>query len=187
VEREGCYTLSFFIKNYDMGKLQDNIKDYQLKALSEVSVQKKSYTVYEIDKYSEYQNYLYNRKLKGLKSLTRQELDNMCEKKKQRISRVHRKAQKAINRYKQQLTIKWSNLIFKTLFPESPFTQFLIGSTETDDKHINTLNFKDLKIDKDQIIRIFIEEGILDSNFYSLKENPYKLPKLKNANKTKRM
>ena len=57
-----------------MGKLQDNIKDYQLKALSKVSVQKKSYTVYEIDKYSEYQNYLYNRKLKGLKSLTQKEV-----------------------------------------------------------------------------------------------------------------
>ena len=170
-----------------MGKLQDSLKDYQLKALSDIEITKKTYTTYEVDKYSEYQNYLYNRKLKGLKSLTKKELEGMCAKKKQRIHRVHIKAQKAINKLKQKTVIRYTNLLFESLFPNSPFTDFMLGSVETDDKVRNTLNFKDLNIGKDQIIAIFIEEGILDSNFLNVKENPYKLPKLKNANKTKRM
>ena len=164
-----------------MGKLQDSLKDYQLKALSDVQITKKTYTTYEVDKYTEYQNYLYNRKLRGLKSLSKKELDTMCNKKKQRIHRVHIKAQKAINRLKQRAVIKYTNLIFESLFPNSPFTDFMTGFTETDDKVKNTLNFKDLNIDKNEIIRIFIEEGILSSNFLSLKRDPNSLPRLKNV------
>lgn len=170
-----------------MGKLQDSLKDYQLKALSDVQITKKTYTTYEVDKYSEYQNYLYNRKLRGLKSLTQKELDGMCNKKKQRIHRIHIKAQKAINRLKQRNVIKYTNLIFESLFPNSPFTDFMLESIETDDKFRNNLNFKDLNIGKDDIIAIFIEEQILPSNFLSVKEDPYKLPKLKNESKIKRM
>jgi hypothetical protein len=164
-----------------MGKLEDSIKDYQLKALSQISVQEKTYVVYEVDKYSEYQNYLYNRKLKGLKSLTKKELDSMCKKKKQRIHRVHIKAQKILNRAKQEKVIAWTNKLFNNLFPESSFTKFMLSNSDTDDKVRNTLNFKDLNIDKDEIIRIFISEGILGPNFLSLRQDPYKLPKLKNA------
>ena len=170
-----------------MGKLQDSLKDYQLKALSDIQVTKKTYTTYELDKYTEYQNYLYNRKLRGLKSLTKEELDSMCNKKKQRIHRIHVKAQKAINRLKQRNVIKYTNLIFESLFPNSPFTDFMLSSTETDDKFKNTLNFKDLNIEKDDIIAIFTEEQILSSNFLSVKVDPYKLPKLKNESKIKRM
>lgn len=170
-----------------MGKLQDSLKDYQLKALSDVKITKKTYATYEVDRYSEYQNYLYNRKLRGLKSLTQKELDGMCNKKKQRIHRIHIKAQKAINRLKQRNVIKYTNLIFESLFPNSPFTDFMLESIETDDKFRNNLNFKDLNIGKDDIIAIFIEEQILPSNFLSVKEDPYKLPKLKNESKIKRM
>lgn len=170
-----------------MGKLQDSLKDYQLKALSDVQITKKTYATYEVDRYSEYQNYLYNRKLRGLKSLTQKELDGMCNKKKQRIHRIHIKAQKAINRLKQRNVIKYTNLIFESLFPNSPFTDFMLESIETDDKFRNNLNFKDLNIGKDDIIAIFIEEQILPSNFLSVKEDPYKLPKLKNESKIKRM
>jgi len=164
-----------------MGKLQDSIKDYQLQALSEVAVQEKTYIVYEVDKYSEYQNYLYNRKLKGLKSLSQKELDSMCTKKKQRIHKVYIRAQKILNRLKQKKTIEMTNKLLSSFLPKSTFTQFMICNVETDDKFRNTLNFKDLNIDKDEIIRIFISEGILPKNFLSLKQDPYKLPRLKNA------
>ena len=52
--------------------------------------------------------------------------------------------------------------------------------TETDDKFKNTLTFKDLNIGKDEIITIFMEEGVLPKNFLSLQEAPVSLPRLKN-------
>jgi hypothetical protein len=119
--------------------------------------------------------------LYGLSALTQDELATMCSKKKQRVINVYKKAQLVINKLKQEATIKYTNFIFETLFPKSPITQFLLTENETDDKLINTLNFKDLKIDKSQIIAIFIAEGVLPKNFLNLEKAQNQLPKLRNA------
>jgi hypothetical protein len=157
----------------EMEKLKQQIKDYQLNA-------GKTYMKYEQDKYSPYQNYLYKRALYGLDAITEQELVTMCSKKKQRIINVYKRAQTVLNIYKQKLTIKYSNEIFQFFFPNSSITQSLIENVETDEKFKNTLTFKDLKVSKDDIIAIFITEGILPKNFLSLKEAPVNLPMLKN-------
>ena len=39
-------------------------------------------------------------------------------------------------------------------------------------------------LSKDDIITIFIEEGILPKNFLSLKQKPISIPSLKNESKT---
>jgi hypothetical protein len=149
----------------EMEKLKQQIKDYQLNA-------GKTYMKYEQDKYSPYQNYLYKRALYGLDAITEQELVTMCSKKKQRIINVYKRAQTVLNIY--------SNEIFQFFFPNSSITQSLIENVETDEKFKNTLTFKDLKVSKDDIITIFITEGILPKNFLSLKEAPVNLPMLKN-------
>jgi len=160
-----------------MEKLKQQIRNYQLQP-------GKTYMQYEQDKYSIYQNYLYKRALYGLDALNQEELVIMCSKKKQRIVNVYKRAQVVLNTFKQKLTIKYSNSIFNTLFPNSNLTKELVNLDETDEKFKNTLTFKDLNIDKDQIISIFIAEGILPKNFLSLKEAPISLPMLKNASKT---
>jgi len=66
------------------------------------------------------------------------------------------------------------------LFPNSPITQFLLSEIETDDKFKNTLHFKDLGINKKQIITIFIAEGVLPKNFLSLETPQNQLPRLRN-------
>ena len=159
-----------------MEKLMKNVTDYQLRA-------GKTYMQYEQDQYSQYQNYLYKRALYGLDALSQQELATMCSKKKQRIINVYKRAQVVLNKFKQELTIKYTNLLFKTLFPKSPITDILLSQTETDEKFKNTLTFKDLNISKEQIISIFIAEGILPKNFLSLDKDPNQLPRLKNAGK----
>lgn len=151
-----------------------SLENYQLKN------SKPTYIEYEKDKYSHYQNYLYKRALYSLQSLSEKELATMCNKKKQRIINVYNRAQIVVNKLKQKVTIEYTNFIFKTLFPKSPITDFLLSETETDDKFINTLNFKDLNITKEDIITIFIAEGILPKNFLSLDRNPNQLPRLKN-------
>jgi hypothetical protein len=156
-----------------MEKLKQNIKEYQLNA-------GKTYTMYEQDDYNQYQNYLYKRALYGLNSLTEKELATICSKKKQRIINVYKRAQIVLNNFKQTATINYTNFLFKTLFPNSPITQFLLSETKTDDKFKNTLTFKDLNISKDNIISIFIAEGILPKNFLSLEAPQNQLPRLKN-------
>jgi hypothetical protein len=160
-----------------MEKLKQQIKDYQLSA-------GKMYMQYETDGYSQYQTYLYKRALYGLDALTQQELATMCSKKKQRIINVYKRAQLVLNKFKQELTIQYTNLLFKTLFPNSPITDALLANTETDEKFKNTLTFKDLGIEKKDIISIFIAEGILPKNFLSLDKDPNQLPRLKHEVKS---
>jgi fructose-bisphosphate aldolase class 1 len=156
-----------------MEKLKQEIRNYQLQSPKVIS--------YEKDKYSEYQNYLYKRAIYGLNALNEEELATMCSKKKQRIVNVYKKAQVVINKLKQQVTIQYSNFLFKTLFPESPITAFLLADTEVDEKMINKLTFKDLKIKKEQIIAIFISEGVLPKNFLSMETPQNQLPRLRNG------
>ena len=149
------------------------LEEYQL-------YKKNTYTKYEVDKYSQYQNYLYKRALYGLKSLPKEEFATMCSKKKHRITSVHRRAQRVLNDVKQRRLITITNDLFSSLFPKTQLTKSLIASNQTDEKFKNTLNFKDLNINKDQIISIFIDEGVLPKNFLSLERNPNQLPRLKN-------
>lgn len=139
----------------------------------------KTYTTYEQDKYSSYQNYLYKRALYGIKSLSEEELKSTSKQKLERIKRVNRKAQSVINVYKQKITILYSNLLFEKFFPNSPFADFMLSNTETDKNFINKLSFKDLNIHKDDLVKIFIEEGVLPKNFMNLEQDPNKLPRLK--------
>jgi len=157
---------------YIMEKLKQDLKNYQMRS--------HTVTSYQQDRYNQYQNYLYKRALYGLSALTDDELATMCSKKKQRIVNVYKKAQGVINKLKQQATISYTNFIFETLFPNSPITQALLSETETDEKLVNTLNFKDLGIDKQDIITIFIAEGVLPKNFLSLEGAQSQLPRLKN-------
>lgn len=159
-----------------MEKLKQDVSHYQLHA-------GKTYMQYEQDKYSIYQNYLYKRAIYGLGSLSEQELATICSKKKQRINNVYKRAQTVLNTLKQKLTIKYSNDIFQCLFPNSKMTQDLLKYSDIDEKYKNTLTFKDLKVSKDDIIRIFMAEGILPKNFLSLENAPISLPSLKNESK----
>ena len=158
-----------------MEKLKEEIRNYQMRS--------QTVTSYQQDRYNQYQNYLYKRALYGLSALTQDELSTMCSKKKQRVLNVYKKAQVVINKLKQQATISYTNFIFETLFPKSPITQALLAETETDDTLINKLNFKDLGIEKSQIITIFIAEGVLPKNFLSLEGPQNQLPRLRNDKK----
>ena len=150
------------------------LEEYQL-------YKKNTYAKYEADQYSQYQNFLYKRALYGLSSLPKNEVEQMSKQKKIRISKVNRRAQRVLNEAKQRKVISITNEIFAKWFPDTKFAKFMLGNTETDEKVRNTLNFKDLNIQKDEIIRIFIEEGILSSNFLSLKRDPNSLPRLKSV------
>jgi hypothetical protein len=172
---------SFFYLVENMEKLSRKQEKYDYKgSLADYQlIAKNLYVKYEVDKFTPYQNYLYKRALYGLSALTQDEITNTCDKKKQRINKVYLKGQQVINLYKQKLSIAYSNLLFEKLFPGSPITDFLLKHQETDVNFKNTLNFKDLNISKEDIINIFIENGVLPKNFMTLTHNPNQLPRLK--------
>jgi hypothetical protein len=111
---------------------------------------------------------LLKRALYGLKAYSQEELTTLCNKKKKRILRVHKKAQEVINLYKQRKTNFWTNLLFTTLLPNSPITDFFTKNTFTDESFVNKLTFNDLKINNKEIIDLLIRNQVLPTNFYNL-------------------
>ena len=107
-----------------MEKLKQDIKKYLAKPVR--------YQVFEQDKYSTYQNYLYKRVLYGLDSLTIEELNSMCSKKKTRIINVNKRAQLIINNQKHKVTKQLSDKLLSSLFPNSLLIQEIISYEEID-------------------------------------------------------
>jgi len=127
-----------------------------------------AYQVYEQDPYNTSQNFLYKRAMFGLSVYTPEELSKMAEPKKRRIKKVHRKCQLVLNLWKQEISIGWTNEMFRHYFGEHPALKIFFDNTETDPKFVNKLNFKDLNITKDMIVEKLYKAGILPPNFYSI-------------------
>jgi len=145
-----------------MEKLKQDIKDYITKPVK--------YQDFEQDKYSSYQNYLYKRALYGIDSLSVNELNSMCSKKKSRILNVYNRAQLVVNNYKHRVTKQLTDKLLLSLFPNSSLISELNSYEDVDANYKNTLTFKDLCIHKDQLVELFMLEGILPKNFLSLEK-----------------
>lgn len=143
-------------------KLKQDIENYMLEP--------GKYQVFEQDKYSPYQNYLYKRALYGLDSLSVEELNSMCSKKRSRILNVYNRAQIVVNNYKHKVTKQLTDKLLSSLFPNSSLISEITRYDEIDSNYKNTLTFKDLSIHKDQLVDQFIMEGILPKNFLSLEK-----------------
>jgi hypothetical protein len=146
-----------------MEKLKQDIKNYMLAP--------SKYQEFEKDKYSPYQNYLYKRALYGLDSLSVEELNTMCSKKRSRIVNVYNRGQLVVNKYKHQVTKQLTDKLLGSLFPNSLLISEIIKYEDIDNNYKNTLTFKDLSIEKDLIVDLFMTEGILPKNFLSLEKN----------------
>jgi hypothetical protein len=145
-----------------MEELKQDIKDYMAKPVK--------YQDFEQDKYNTYQNYLYKRALYGIDSLSVDELNTMCSKKKSRIHNVYNRAQLVVNNYKHRVTKQLTDKLLLSLFPNSSLISELNSYEDVDANYKNTLTFKDLCIHKDQLVELFMLEGILPKNFLSLEK-----------------
>jgi len=118
-----------------------------------------------------HQNFLYNRALYGLSTYTTEEVVIMLPEKRKRIIRLHKKTQKILNLWKQEIVNILANKLFTDIFPEMELTKSLINfGTEGDPEYTNNMSFKMLKISKEQIISKLIEHKILPKNFNELNQ-----------------
>lgn len=124
---------------------------------------------YERDPYSQVQNFLYKRAMIGLSIYNQQEIKEMHWEKRKRIRKVHKRAQRILNTWKQEVMIQATNLFFMNLFPNNNITKELVEGSEPDPAFKNTLDFKDLGITKDMIVEKLVGEGVLPPDFHSLK------------------
>lgn len=144
-----------------------SLEDFQLYGSQ---INDKKYAEYEIDPYNQYQNFLYKRALFGLRMYSPEEIQQMTDVRRSRIVKLHKKAQKVLNLYKQETVNTFTNNLFIKLFPNSPITKALVGELNfTDSEHVNKMDFKVLGISKECIINRLIKEKILPKNFYELK------------------
>lgn len=158
------------------------MKNQNLKFKSKYQViDQKTFVNYDTDGLNSYQNYLYRRALYGIKSLPQEEVERMCAAKKRRINSVYIRAQRVLNIYKHKITKSITDKFLNSLFPNSLVTNALVNYTEVDEVELNRLSFKDLGIDKSDIVDLFIKEGILPNNFkeLSVQDDPKFLPSLK--------
>lgn len=134
----------------------------------------KRYSQYEKDPYNEYQNFLYKRALFGLKMYTAEELKDMHWQKKKRIKKVHKRTQYELNLWKQEKTIAITNMVIGLFNNSSLAEEIQTEHSQPDPKFISTLSFKDLGIEKKEIINRLIHKGILSADFNKKNEKETK-------------
>jgi hypothetical protein len=118
-----------------------------------------------------YQNFLYNRAMFGLSVYTKDEIHKMPWEKRKSIVNMQKKAKRTLNIWKQQMVNTTITKFFEKVFPKTEFTAYFTKTMHEIDPEFNcTIDIKMLGITKKDIVTKLIKEGILPSDFYTLKQ-----------------
>jgi len=119
-----------------------------------------------------YQHFLFKRVLHGYSVYKPEELQKMHWHKKKRIKKVWHRAQDELNLWKQAICNKAAADIFK-VFWHSELAKDIVtlceGKDSVDSTYLNTMSFKDIGINYEDVIIFFIGRGLLAKNFLELK------------------
>ena len=133
--------------------------------------EKKKYSEAVCSRLNDYQNFLYKRALFGLSIFTEEEIKNMRWDKKQRIIKVHKRTQKVLNLWKQEILNQRANSLLNKFFvtKSSEMAREVIDSPmETDEEIPCKLSFKELNLLKMDIVLKLFKEKILPPDFFKL-------------------
>tara|TARA_R110000764_G_scaffold54201_1_gene118089 strand:- start:1632 stop:2174 length:543 start_codon:yes stop_codon:yes gene_type:complete len=141
------------------------LKEYQLHPVSVTNN-------FKYAKLNSYQHFLFKRVLHGLNVYTKEEVEKLHWDKKRRITKVWKRSQKEINAWKQMICNKKVNDYFKRTF-KGPTVEFIISipASETLENYNNKLTFKELNIEYEDVILLFMSKGLLPKNYLILKPN----------------
>lgn len=117
------------------------------------------------------QNFYYKRAILGLRVYTPEQLSMITKEKKDRIKRVHKKAQSVLQVLRYQKLIQTSNDTLNLFFSRGNVYNQLIGESVTfisPDLRVS-LDDKQLGITKNDILSALLESGVLGPNFLNLK------------------
>lgn len=119
-----------------------------------------------------YQTEMYRKAMYGLKIYPQPVVRAMTNLQRRKITKKAKRAQQVLNIWKQQICNTMANRIIAKTFKITPVVQQLLDlhPDYVDVEYVNNISFKDLGVKREHIIRKFIVEGILPSNFYDLKD-----------------
>ena len=123
---------------------------------------------YEQDPYSQQQNFLYKRAMFGLKMYSKEEVRKMSSKKRKRIIMFHKRTQKELNLWKQEIIIKTTNTLFSLFKKESLAGEMTECYSKPDKTFVSRTSFKDLGIEKEDIVNRLLDKRLLPQNFREL-------------------
>jgi hypothetical protein len=117
------------------------------------------------------QNFYYKRAILGLRVYTPEQLSMITKEKKERIKRVHKKAQSVLQVLRYQKLVQTSNDTLNTFFSRGNiYTQLMSESVTFISPDLRvTLDDQQLGITKDDILSVLLESGVLGPNFLNLK------------------
>ena len=116
------------------------------------------------------QHFLFKRVLHGLKMYDKEEVSKMHWDKKRRITKVWKRAQHVINRWKQWICYKDSNQIFGIFANSKLGKAFCDAPFYYLHDYRNKFTLKELHITYEDLIIKFIDEGLLPKNFLNIKQ-----------------
>ena len=125
------------------------------------------------------QTELYRRAMYGLKIYPQPVIRAMTNLQRRKITKKSKRAQNVLNIWKQQICNAMANRIIEKTFKMTPVVRQLLElhADYVDIEYVNNIPFKDLGVKRHHIIRKFIIEGILPSDFYDLRDEVSRINK----------
>lgn len=120
--------------------------------------------------FSPKQKELFARVMYGFKAYTREETVKMNSRVKTNIMIAYTKAQRLLQKWKQDIIFKEVDSFLSTIFPHSPLVKQMVetqGHVENVDKR-DEISFKDLGITQVTIANKLMEHNLLPQNFFQL-------------------
>lgn len=111
---------------------------------------------------------LFQKVVYGLSAYTKEEITSMSKYKKHQVIVSYTKAQRILNRWKQEIVNETIDTLFLRMFPKSKTAKQMVSEKGYDDNLECTISFKDLGISKKQVVNKLIEFGLLPENFFNL-------------------
>jgi hypothetical protein len=118
--------------------------------------------------FNKVQQRLYAEVVYGLSYFQDEQLKSMSRSKKLRILARYNKAQRLLNRYKQQIVSHTVDAFLLELFPNSPITKIMVD-TQGYSKEVKTpFTFKELGMTQQHIAEKLVEASLLPKSFFTI-------------------
>lgn len=118
--------------------------------------------------FNKIQQKLYAEAVYGLGFYPKETVDQMSKSKKLRLLAKYAKAQRILNRWKQDIVHERVDSFMLTFFPNSPITKTLVDTKGYDRQSKETHSFKELGLTQLDVADKLIEVCLLPKNFYQL-------------------
>lgn len=128
----------------------------------------KKYQELEQPAFNNVQQKLYAEVVYGLNYYSAADVEKLPRSKKQSILARYAKAQRILNRWKQEIVFEKVDAFLMAFFPNSPITKAIVDTKGYDRQSRETHSFKELGLSQEDVAYKLIEVNLLPKNFFEL-------------------